>query len=66
MRVICNGTNHELEEGCTVAELLVQLGLTAATVVVEHNGDILVPAHYAERRLAEGDRLELVRFVGGG
>ncbi|OQX09518.1 MAG: thiamine biosynthesis protein ThiS [Desulfobulbaceae bacterium A2] len=66
MRIVCNGKDYELDEGSTVAVLLTLLELAPATVVVEHNGVILAPAHYAEQRLAEGDRLELVRFVGGG
>ena len=61
-----NGAERRVLEGLTVQGLLEQLELIPATVVVEHNLEILDRASYARVVLHDGDRLELVHFVGGG
>jgi thiamine biosynthesis protein ThiS len=35
-------------------------------VAIEHNGNIVPRAEWTDARLADGDRLEIVHFVGGG
>jgi sulfur carrier protein len=50
----------------TVADFIRSRDLDPRYVVVERNGEALERARYAEVRLAEGDRLELVRAVAGG
>jgi thiamine biosynthesis protein ThiS len=42
------------------------MGLGAATIVVQRNDDIVERAVFAETEIEEGDRLELIRLVGGG
>ena len=49
-----------------MADLLRARGHDPKTVVVEHNGDIVPAAAFADTRLRDGDRLEIVQFVGGG
>ncbi|MGA9751900.1 MAG: sulfur carrier protein ThiS [Acidobacteriota bacterium] len=66
MTLTLNGSPVALEEGLTVAALLQQLKLPPERVAIERNGSILPKAAYEETRLAEGDRLEIVQFVGGG
>lgn len=61
-----NGRERELEEGLTVAGLLAQMGFDRRLVAIELNGEILKRARYDSTLLAEGDRLEVVRFVQGG
>ena len=46
--------------------LLAELGLGGRQVAVERNREIVPRARHAEVELADGDRLELVTFVGGG
>ena len=53
-------------EGETVADLLDSLGLLPEGVAVERNRDIIGRSDYSTIRLAEGDRIEIVHFVGGG
>lgn len=53
-------------DSLTIVELLGELSLDAAKVVVEHNGQVAHRERWNERALEEGDRLEIVRFVGGG
>lgn len=66
MHLVVNGTGREVEGAATIAALLAALGLPPGSVVVEHNGEVLARAGYAEVALGEGDRVEIVRFVGGG
>lgn len=66
MKITLNGKETDIEPESTVAALLGQLGLDSHQVVAELNGGIVPRADFAARRLAEGDSLELVHFVGGG
>lgn len=50
----------------TVADLLDKQGWKAAQVAVEHNGVILKREDFSTTALSDGDKLEVVRFVGGG
>jgi thiamine biosynthesis protein ThiS len=49
-----------------VAELLKQLGIEAATVVAEIDGQIVEYKKFAQTQLCSGQSIELVRFVAGG
>jgi thiamine biosynthesis protein ThiS len=49
-----------------VAELVQQMELKTDRVAVERNGEIVARARWTETPLTEGDRLEIVHFVGGG
>lgn len=60
--------NGEARE-CTareIAALVVELGLPAQAVLVEHNGVALRRDEWPGRTLSEGDRLEIIRIVAGG
>ena len=64
--VCVNGDDRAIPAGLTVAGLLAHLGLEPRMIVVERNGDILRRDVYPTVPVHEGDRLELVHFVGGG
>ena len=66
MRLRVNGLSREVPEGSTVASLLEGLELGPERVAVERNGAIVPKPEYDATPLAEGDRLEVVQFVGGG
>jgi thiamine biosynthesis protein ThiS len=61
-----NGESRETAVGTTVSGLLSQLGLNAGRVAVEYNLRILPKAKWEETRVTEGDKFEIVQFVGGG
>ncbi len=61
-----NGKQVELEGQTALLAYLDQLGVNPRAVAVEHNGEILEQAAYASAMLREGDRVEIVRMVGGG
>ena len=66
MRVVVNGDERDVRSGMTVRELLVELGLGETLVAVERNAEIVPRAAHATTGLDDGDRLEVVQFVGGG
>lgn len=65
-RIIANDQLIEAELPCTLEDFLVAQKLLPRSVVVEHNGEAVAPSEFARRRLAAGDRLEIVRIVAGG
>jgi thiamine biosynthesis protein ThiS len=66
MRIEINGEPREVSPNLTVLSLIESLGLAGKPVAVERNAVIVPRATHAEVCLAEGDKLEVVQFVGGG
>ncbi len=66
MNLRVNGKEVDLPSGLSLLDYLAGLAVDAGAVAVELNGDILARESYADRTLKEGDRLEIVRMVGGG
>lgn len=66
MNLTLNGTTRNYPPLATLLELLSHLGLDAARVAIEHNGTIVPQDCFAATALNDGDRLEVVQFVGGG
>lgn len=64
--LVVNGEERNVPEGATISDLLAALDLAAGMIVVEHNRTIVERGRYEDVVLREGDRLELVHFVGGG
>jgi sulfur carrier protein len=61
-----NGETKQLPPGTSVRALLDHLGLNPGRVAIEYNLQILPKTKWEETRVATGDRLEIVQFVGGG
>ena len=66
MRLTVNGEVREAPDSATLADLLASLGIEGRRVAVERNREIAPKSLWGEIVLAEGDRLEIVQFVGGG
>jgi thiamine biosynthesis protein ThiS len=66
MEIRVNGETRSVEPGLTVRGLLARLGVPPARVVVERNGSVVPRAIHETETLEENDRVEIVRFVGGG
>ncbi|HEX8233589.1 MAG TPA: sulfur carrier protein ThiS [Caulobacteraceae bacterium] len=66
MKLTVNGEAREVAEGLTVEGLAVELGLDTRKVAVERNLEIVPKSTYADQPLSQGDRIEIVQFVGGG
>ena len=66
MKLIINGEDRGFENPLTLQGLVEQLGMKADRVAVELNRDIVPRDQWARTELVDGDRLEIVHFVGGG
>jgi thiazole synthase len=66
LQLTVNGETKTAPPGSTVATLLGAMGIDPTRVAVERNRDVVPRKTWAEARLADGDRLEIVAFVGGG
>ncbi len=66
MRVTINGEQRSFDSILTVERLLGRLGLDSRKVAVERNLEIIPKSRYGEINVADGDKLEIVHFIGGG
>ncbi len=66
MNITVNGKPQQVAPGTTVAQLIATLNLKTDRIATEHNLQVLPKARYAETLVAEGDKFEIVTFVGGG
>lgn len=66
MRITVNGEYREVAEGHTVAALLSDLELHAERVAVELNFTIVDRRAFEATVLHDGDRVEVIGFIGGG
>lgn len=66
MTLTINGNARVFAAPLTLAALIEQLGMKHDRVAVELNRDIVPRENWNTTNLAEGDRLEIVHFVGGG
>lgn len=66
MLLTVNGDIHEVDGPLSVLGLIERFGLEPRKVAIERNLEIVPRSVYGETQLGEGDRLEIVHFVGGG
>lgn len=66
MRIIVNGNEKNVTDPTNIATLLELIGVHPGQVVTEHNNDLIAPERYPDIYLSDGDRIELIQFVGGG
>ncbi len=66
MDITINGKPAHVERATTLADIIEQKKLKPSLVAIERNGEIVPRSEFERTELAEGDRLEIVHFVGGG
>jgi sulfur carrier protein len=66
MRLTINGEDRSFDAVSDVAALVTALGLDVRKVAVELNLEIVPRSTYGATRLNDGDRVEIVHFIGGG
>ena len=64
--VTINGETRQLDASVSVAVLLSGMGLDPKKIAVERNQEIVPRSQYGETAVGDGDRLEIVQFIGGG
>lgn len=66
MRLVINGEEKEIQSGNNVEDLLRELDINGRHIAVALNLEVVPRSRYAETRLKEGDKIEIVHAVGGG
>jgi thiamine biosynthesis protein ThiS len=66
MSFFVNGEPRTAPAGQSVADLLRELGLQSDRIAVELNLEIVERADFSRRTLKDGDRIEILSFIGGG
>lgn len=66
MHLTVNGEDRSFEASLTVEQLLVRIGMDGRRVAVERNREVVPKSRYGETALGDGDRIEIVHFIGGG
>jgi thiamine biosynthesis protein ThiS len=64
--ITLNGERYEIDEPISVAGLLARLEIDPRRVAIEHNLTIIKRQTFTDVVIGEGDRIEIVNFVGGG
>ncbi|MFZ4601077.1 MAG: sulfur carrier protein ThiS [Caulobacterales bacterium] len=64
--ILVNGEDRRAPAQSTILSFLEHLGLNPARVAVERNREIVARSRFSDTGLADGDRIEIVQFVGGG
>jgi thiamine biosynthesis protein ThiS len=66
LRIQVNGDSREVEDNQSLIELISNLDLRPEQIAIELNQSVVRRMHWQETVLRDGDRVEIVHFVGGG
>lgn len=66
MEITLNGEKHTLETGSNIVDLIEKLGLNMDKLAIERNLEIVPKSKFTMTIIEEGDKLEIVHFIGGG
>ncbi|MDX2506986.1 MAG: sulfur carrier protein ThiS [Gammaproteobacteria bacterium] len=66
MEIFVNGDSRQVQEPCSVQQLLDAMGLLGQRLALEINEEIVPKSRHAEHYFKEGDKVEIVNAIGGG
>ena len=66
VKIILNGNQKEFQESLNLRNIIDEFCKNSAHVIAELNGEIVKSQEWHNKKLSDGDILELVNFVGGG
>jgi thiamine biosynthesis protein ThiS len=66
LNIVVNGNNTEIGEGSVITDVVHSIGLNTDRIAVELNKKIVRRTDWGSTTLSEGDKVEIVHFVGGG
>ena len=66
MKITVNGEDRHFDAPLSIAGLLVNLSIAGGKVAIERNLEIVPKSAYETIGLSDGDRIEIVHFIGGG
>lgn len=66
MDILVNGESRQIQQHCSVQQLLEDMGLSGQRLALEINEEIVPKSRHAEYYFNEGDKVEIVNAIGGG
>ncbi len=66
LEVTINGERRQIDQPVTIADLMDQLGYDRRRLAIELNREVVRRADWDNTAIKQGDKLEIVHFVGGG
>lgn len=66
MIITVNGNKTELGSNISVAEMVEKLNLDLRKIAIERNMEIVSRSAYKDTILNDGDKIEIIHFIGGG
>lgn len=66
MKIVVNGEEKEFEAGITLAQIIEKLGIADKVMAAAVNMEVVKKDQWQSYRPKEGDKIELLHFVGGG
>jgi thiamine biosynthesis protein ThiS len=66
IEITLNGEKRQIADGISVANLVENLQLDTKKIAIERNGQIVLLEEFADAVVKNGDKLEIVHFIGGG
>ena len=65
-KIQLNGKKISIKSNFSILDLLKKYKLANKKVAIEHNGIIISKINYTKKYLRNGDKVEIVHFIGGG
>ena len=66
MEIFVNGESRQIQEPCSVQQLLDEMGLLEQRLALEINEEIVPKSRHADHYFNAGDKVEIVNAIGGG
>ena len=66
LSIILNGEERLIEPKTSITKLITNLELAINKIAIEKNYEIIMPEDFDNNILVEGDKIEIVHFIGGG
>lgn len=66
IRIILNGEEKFIARNIAIKNLILDLDLDVKKIAIEKNYEIILPEEFGKNMLNDGDRIEIVHFIGGG
>lgn len=66
IKISLNGQDYNLDKSKTILDLVTELDLDLTKIAVEKNYEIILTDNFGRNNLCEGDKIEIVHFIGGG
>ncbi|MCU7939212.1 MAG: sulfur carrier protein ThiS [gamma proteobacterium symbiont of Bathyaustriella thionipta] len=66
MKIFVNGEPRQVQDACSVQDLLAEMDIVGQRLAVEVNEEIVSKSHHEDYSFSDGDKVEIVHAIGGG